>query len=494
MLRSDASTGDYRSTWKEAILCNDIIAFEHTPGAANVVADSLSRAAIVPDAISPDSIQPEWEAVRGLRNDLYEVAVRKIGLDEAAILQQRFEGDALQDIVDILLHPRNPANADDEVEEWTLLQEAARLYYISDGQLRRLIRNTPVTVLPGVEGIFVLRDTHESNGHFGRDLVLAEVTRSYLWPGMCTQVDQVIAECSRCKQFGQRFQRLLLMPVVRFRPFQTVAMDYLSMPKGRGGHDTILVAIDLFSKFVVASSFKGPAGARHTITMLDTIRSHLLTPDEILTDNGTHFQNQAVATWCTTNHCRQTFAAAYAHVGSVENANRLVLERLRRLCNVDINLVPKPSDVDAVSWVVNLQDAVRFLNDRKVKFLAGLSPCEVLFGMESPVWSGSDGSIQLRLVQMDQARIDVAVAYTAEQEHRKSTSKQWNTYEPAIGDIVATYYAAGDRSYSTMEKLRPKWQGPFRVTDVRRRAVRVAHLDGLPREGWIGWARLKPWV
>jgi hypothetical protein len=384
---------------------------------------------------------------------------------------------------------------DDDTEGWDLLQQAARAYYLHDGQLCKQINKRSLTVLPAIEGAFILKDIHEQNGHFGRDLVLAEACRDYLWPGMRQQVDDIIATCGRCRQFGRRFQRLLLKPIIRFRPFQTVAMDYLSMPKGKNGHDTILIAIDLFSKFVLATSLKGPPTTKHTLAMLDRLSHGYMTPEELLTDNGPQFQNRAIADWARTHGTTQTFSAPYAHVGAAENTNHLVLERLRRLCNLDVNAIPTiASDNATVSWVTALPAAVSHLNDRKAKYLAGLSPRQVLFGLDSSAWTGSDGSIPLRLVQMEADRLDVTIAYTDEQTRRKNHQLEHNTYYPTEGDLVAVYHSAGDRTYSTAEKLRPKWKGPYRVTSVGRRSVLLEHLNGLPREGKVGWARLKPWV
>jgi hypothetical protein len=496
MLRADVAASDYRAAWKEAILCHDIISFEHVGGTSNTAADALSRSAIPRGATSPQSIDPTWESAKGICNDLSEVPLRRLTPDPSAILLQRFEGDPMEPIVRGLL-PRTEADEDDDA--WDLLLAAARSYYIDDGQLCKRVAGKPVagkpvTVLPGVEGLFVLRDVHERNGHFGRDLVLAETCRSFIWPRMRAHVDEVLAQCGRCRQFGQRFQRLLLMPIVRFRPFQTIAMDFLFMPRGRNGHNTILVAVDLFSKFLTATSFKGPATTRHTITMLEKISNEYATPEEILTDNGAQFQNRVVAEWCREHKARQMFSAPYAHVGAAENANHLVLERLRRLCSVDLRLTPNaPTDNATVSWVTTLPAAVAAINDRKVPFLANLSPREVLLGLETAVWSGEQGDVTLRLVQMEATRMDVLTTYATEQNKRRAKTTEWNTYKPEIGDIVATYDPSGDRSYATSEKLKPKWRGPFRVVDVRTRSVRVEHLNGLPREGWIGWARLRPW-
>lgn len=488
MLRSDTSPGGYKAPWKEAILARRIIALEHTPGSANVVADSLSRLPGMEHNTTP--VSSAWETGTGVVNDLYEVPLRRLSSDEQGILLQRFEGDILEDTVRVLCD-------DPTLADFVALQQVARQFSVINGQLSRRINGKFVTVLPAVEGIFVARDCHVAGGHFGRDLTIANLNRSVTWPGMRRSVDDVISSCPKCSLFGPRMQKLLLQPIIRFYPFQTVAMDYLTMPPVKGGLDTILVAIDLFSKFVLTYAFRGPATAVHTLHMLDDIATNFVTPDEILTDNGTHFRNARVAQWCQSNSTRQTFSAPYAHVGSVENANRLVLERLRRICNVHSGIVP-PTLTPATTttnWSSSLHLATKAINDRKLSFLAGFSPREVLFGLNSTrPWSGERGDLNIRMVQLDDNRLDVALAYIDEQDLRTqaSSKQQWNTFQPSIGDIVQVNELLRD-SHLAKDKLRPRWTGPYRVVDTRRRSVRVANLSGLPREGWISWYRLRIW-
>ncbi len=490
MLKSDTSPGGYKAPWKESILSRWIISLEHTPGTANLVADTLSRSVAAGQVPAANPVQAAWEAKLGVVNDLYEVAVRRITVDENTVLLQRFEGDLLEDTVRALC-----GQGDIPEDELDDIRQAARTFCIVKGQLSRRVNGRLLTVLPAVEGLFVARDAHVSGGHFGRDLTIAQLNRKATWPGMRAHVDQVITTCPKCSQFGARHQQLLLRPVLRFRPFQTVAMDYLSMPPGRFNHDTILVAIDLFSKFVVAFSFKGPATGAHSLRMLDHLATNFLVPEEILTDNGTHFKNDRVTDWAKSHGCLQTFSAPYAHVGSVENANRLVLERLRRLCNVDSGMVPHVQlSGDSRTWNDSLHLAIQAINNRTLAFLSNLSPSEVLFGLASTrPWNGQRGDPHLRLVQVDASHMETTIAYGAEQQARRDRSVTWNVYQPAVGDLVQLHDIVGHTSGLSKDKLRPRWSGPFRITETRRRSARVENLNGLPRDGWVGWQRLRPW-
>ncbi|KAH8082269.1 hypothetical protein HD553DRAFT_252440, partial [Filobasidium floriforme] len=80
-------------------------------------------------------------------------------------------------------------------------------------------------VLPKREGGEVAARVHREHGHVGRDLTLGKLIRTTHWAGMRKDIDEAIAQCRRCCQFGHRMQKYLLKPVFAFRPFDTVAMD-----------------------------------------------------------------------------------------------------------------------------------------------------------------------------------------------------------------------------------------------------------------------------
>jgi hypothetical protein len=107
-------------------------------------------------------------------------------------------------------------------------------------------------------------------------------------------------------------------------------------------------------------------------------------------------------------------------------------------------------------------------------------------------WTGVDGNPNLRMVQVDADRLDVALAYIDEQQQRIDATKEWNVFEPSIGDVVQVNELLRDSHLAT-EKLRPHWTGPYKVVEVRRRSPKVHSLSGVPREGWISWYRLRRW-
>ncbi|KAG7532039.1 hypothetical protein FFLO_03914 [Filobasidium floriforme] len=384
----------------------------------------------------------------------------------------------------------------DEIDERNRLdvQRRAANFFIEDGKLKRFSKGYgPVHVVPEGEGETIARGVHESSGHLGRDLMMTRLVQTHYWTSMRKDVDTVISTCARCVQFGTRLQKLLLKPIIRYSPFDMLALDYLHMPKGSNGKDIVLVVIDCFSRYIMAWAFKGNPTSSTVVKCLTEIESRFVVPRELLMDN--FFDNREIHAWAAARNVQLTFSAPYAHVGLVENANHLVLERLRRLANTDVHHVPLlEKAVVPKKWPEELEKSVKSLNERKMAILGGYSPKDLLFGIRQGQAEGTERVAPgVRVLMIESIRSEATEAFVREQARRLSKSKEWNSYEPKPKDLVMIYDASGDRSFETGWKLRARWQGPYVVECVRRRSARVKTLDGRAKAGWVAWALMKRW-
>ncbi|KAG7527251.1 hypothetical protein FFLO_07120 [Filobasidium floriforme] len=488
LLRSETTAGP-RAAWKEAICAAGIVEFEHVPGVSNTIADALSRN----PSGEPEETKATTTAEEEMGGSPLTIQVNSLTTDEDIALLDRFADDDLEDVLRWILQ-RDIDMVDKELLG-DVKRRAAR-YWIEDGSVvkYRVPGHGAVTVLPKTEGFDFAMKNHVESGHLGRDLVQARILATHIWAGSRKDIDRALHECKRCVQFGTRMQRLLLKPVFEFAPFARVAMDYLAMPVGKNGVDNILVAVDVFSRFMVAYPFKGNGTAEKTIKSLEDLSRTYRRPKALLLDNDRAFDNAAVREWCGADTTLD-FAAPYEHVGLAENGNHLLLERLRRLANLDVEHVPtvlRPPYPR--NWPEVLQGSVKALNDRKLTYLGGLSPREVLLGPEQ---GGGEEipTVPQRLALLEAGRADARDAFRDEQERRKGNSKEWNSYYPSVGHLVLLYDTSDDRTYSTEAKLRPKWQGPWRVRKIAgNRSVTLETLEGLPRKGTVGFRRLKRWI
>ena len=94
--------------------------------------------------------------------------------------------------------------------------------------------------------------------------------------------------------------------------------------------DTLLVAVDKFTKWIEAKPIKKLNGPT-AVTFITDITTRYGVPHSIITDNGTNFAKGALARFCATQGIRLDLASV-AHPqlnGQVERANSLILSGIK---------------------------------------------------------------------------------------------------------------------------------------------------------------------
>jgi hypothetical protein len=99
----------------------------------------------------------------------------------------------------------------------------------------------------------LLKDKHSGGlaGHFGHDKTFAQLSSSYYWPGMRTDVINLVNRCRICQHAkGKRQNTGLYQPFpIPKRPWDAISMDFvLGLPRTQRGFDSIFVVVDRFSK------------------------------------------------------------------------------------------------------------------------------------------------------------------------------------------------------------------------------------------------------
>ncbi|KAG7527171.1 hypothetical protein FFLO_07201 [Filobasidium floriforme] len=413
-----------------------------------------------------------------------------MSIAEEDTLLERFRDDDYENVVKLILAKELETLTERDRKD---ARRRAKKAWVDNGQLKTKLEGWgDVIVLPAKEGPEHAHRNH-SRHHLGKDLALTEICRSHWWASVRRDITNAIEECPRCCQFGTKLQRLSLKPIIRYAPFDLVAADFLYMPVGEGGHNMVIVMIDCFTRFLEARSFKGTLTSEKAIKYLDEFGTKFVFPRALLLDN--EFDTKAMRDWAATRgSCELIFSAPYAHVGLAENANHLVLERLRRLSNLDIHHMPKLTQPPVPKrWVRDLPQTVSILNERVLPYLGNHSPKELLFGPFPSARNRDEIEPERRLLLLQITRGEAISAFAHKQRMRTLKSKTYIDYVPEKDDLVLIYHPADDRTYQTGAKLRAKWQGPMRVTEVRGGAIKAETLEGRPKEGWVGMRRVKRW-
>ena len=197
-------------------------------------------------------------------------------------------------------------------------------------------------------------------------------------------------------------------------------------------------------------------------------------PGTTMTDGVSHFDNEEVHRYCEEHGIQHIKTPAYAPWtnGLVENANKILLECLRRLCAPNLDLGEEMEAVAWEKWPDYLEEAIRTMNDRILPAI-GFTPRELLWGrrertskdndLEARERTENDIECHLSLADMlhSQAYTD-ALNKAANRKRRFDDKVHPVTFK--TGDQVQVYDSKLNTTFDTKAKLLPRWSPPRRIT------------------------------
>ena len=116
-----------------------------------------------------------------------------------------------------------------------------------------------------------------------------------------------------------------LFPIVSVGPFMKWGIDYVTCnPASARGHKYIIVAIDYFTKWAEAMPTFKADGETTTFFIFNKIIARFGIPKVIVTDHGSHFQNNMMMELTTMLEFRQEHSSPYypQSNGQVEAVNK----------------------------------------------------------------------------------------------------------------------------------------------------------------------------
>ena len=112
-----------------------------------------------------------------------------------------------------------------------------------------------VPVIPADQRQVLLEECHGS-AHMGVERTHSLIKLNAYWPGLRSDVQKFVASCNRCQLFKPvtNLNKAPMKPITTSRPMEVWALDIMGpLPLTSSGSRYILVATDLFSKWVEAS-------------------------------------------------------------------------------------------------------------------------------------------------------------------------------------------------------------------------------------------------
>ena len=501
--------------WRDAVLAHNIVDIRHRPGRLNVVADGLSRKFVNTPTEPGDghewTVSEDWEARTRLANDILNVQVAQSEAIYSA-LRIRFKDESVfLEVIDSILELdqgkslRVRKRAKHKAKGYMI--EDGKLWRIGDGSDRAKARLECVTK---GETVQLAWEEHRENGHFHRDSIKAKLLDRITCPNMDQSITRAIMDCGKCKGFGTTHLHSLLQPITRRHPFELMAADTLSMPKGKGGFTKLGLWMDVYTQRVWVTKLKTAATGKSSWKSYGDI-CDLFTPSEtLMTDGGPEFDNDELRAECEKRGTKLQICPAYSPWvnGLLEGTNSILLNRLKRMCVPDIGEDEYGAMDVPSNWPDHLEAAVRSINNRILPNLQH-SPNELLLGLvintsPTPIDQAATEptmeEVNTQMAYVNQQRFD-GYAHTVDHALRRKATfdKQVLGRSPRevvfkAGDLVQVYRSDLDYTFKSDRKILPKFSAPRRVVSRNQNSYQLETLEGFPIAGWFSSRRLRLFV
>ncbi len=177
-------------------------------------------------------------------------------------------------------------------ERWRITKRL-RDYCWIDGHLYRHMSDGSTRQVPPPDqrkGIIML--CHEKYGHFGVRRTAAQLLLQFWWGNLVADVRQVVSQCLHCSReraaFVARPRELQSIPIstAGFRWHADLAED---LPVTVRGNQHVLVAIEAFTKFLVATPLKDKTAATASVAFTQHVLAVFAAPGMVVTDSGAAF-------------------------------------------------------------------------------------------------------------------------------------------------------------------------------------------------------------
>ncbi|KAL3682257.1 hypothetical protein R1sor_000279 [Riccia sorocarpa] len=243
----------------------------------------------------------------------------------------------------------------------------------ADHILRRCVSHEEIPI--------VLKACHcdKAGGHFSSELTARKIyLAGYWWPSVHKDAENYCKRCDACQRQGRPKSRYtaLLSPLFTRRPFQKWGIDYIGEihpPTRHTGHRYIIVATDYVTKWVEARSFPRATGAATIKFLQENIISRFGVPLTIITDNGRHFLNEAMAEVTGAYGIQHRFSTPYHPQtnGQVKHTNGILTQILRK--TVSLNLTNWDKKLIGALWAYRTT----------FKITTGQTPFQLVYGQEA---------------------------------------------------------------------------------------------------------------
>ena len=196
-----------------------------------------------------------------------------------------------QPVLQLLKDSSQPAGQLGKVDK-RIRRRASAYYFSGDKLIRRFPDNTTRVVPAPADRAGIIRDLHQRMGHYGIRRTAALLRTQYWWHGFWADVVKVVSACEHCQRVNASFtakpQQLTPIPIssAGFRWHVDTAGP---LPKTDNGNKYVLVAVEAFTKYLVAVPMKDKESSTTAYHFLHNVISRFGAPGQVVTDGGGEF-------------------------------------------------------------------------------------------------------------------------------------------------------------------------------------------------------------
>ena len=337
-----------------------------------------------------------------------------------------------------------------EIKDETLYRKNQQ----NDGKLLKVIKRSELEIV-----MFIMHD-HPISAHFATQITFEKIKERYYWPKMYEDVKTYVESCDQCQRRGKPQKKNELHPIEIMEPFYQIGIDIVGpLPKTDRDNKYIVVAMDYFTKWPEAKALKEANAKEVALFIYEDIICRHGCPNKILSDRGTHFNNQVVEKLMEKFQIKHKFSTPYHPKtnGLVERFNKTLCEALAKLTKED------------KEWDLHI-GSVLFAYRNKKHSSIKIDPFYLMYGRKARLPTDiteKETTIKERVEYLleelpkirREAKIQNGKSQEKQKEYHDRKIKKQEKFE--IGDKVLYYNAAKEKQWSG--KLEEKWKGPYYV-------------------------------
>jgi len=339
---------------------------------------------------------------------------------------------------------------------------------------------------------------HAESGHAAYTKTYSNILDRYIWPGMTTQIADVVRTCNQCSFHGDKLPKAPIQGhVTAAEPSQRIMMDVVHMDEVEG-YKYLVTLVDVFSRWAMAVPVENIKAATITRALRrQAIPNGMGRPFEFLIDGGSEFKKELQAACSAWGSKWRPHTPHHSEsAGAVERFNKTIELRIAHFtkhcsCNW---LDAMPLALEAYNGSIHVG-----LSKGGIAF----SPAELWLGRKLRFNSDVRPQIHDRPTDVQkygewirqQTQLVKDWIHTADAEYRKTMEKSGNHQAQRkleVGDIAQLHKPPEKRSKNSGEET---WDGPYEVvgtgeqpTDYlvqrqgSKRAASWQHIDNLKKK------------